>query len=134
MEHSDITTKATSLFGKRVGDLVNPSHPDYDPRYVEIVRNSLGQSQVSLAVPDSIRQAASAPKMPSLARQAVNLAGAVVHHVAAGLPAASSQVVAERLAICGQCEKYVNGRCSMCGCVASVKVEWLEQKCPLQKW
>jgi hypothetical protein len=72
---------------------------------------------------------------PGIVRQAINFAGAVLNHVLSG-EAASPELQAERLAICGACEHDVDGWCQVCGCNLSVKVSFAEQRCPLEppKW
>lgn len=74
------------------------------------------------------------PKPPSLLARAVNLAGAVASHVAAGLPTVDDATHARRLAACLGCEKRYGQDaapgCTICGCNLKAKARWAEQKCP----
>jgi hypothetical protein len=77
------------------------------------------------------------PSGPGLWQKAANLAGAVMQHVATGMQQASSEVAAERLAICrtNVCGYYgVGDRClhSGCGCFLTVKTGWADSSCPLE--
>ena len=84
---------------------------------------------------------AGAPKssFPSLARQAVSLAGAaarVAGAVLTGQPVkVAPEVYSERLEICRACEHYelATGRCRKCGC-SGLKLELATEKCPIGKW
>lgn len=74
------------------------------------------------------------PAMPSLARQAVNLATATAQHIAAGARPASETERERRLAICraNTCGQYLPGdKCAKCGCRMEIKAAWAEQSCPL---
>lgn len=74
-------------------------------------------------------------RLPPLLTRAANFAGAAVAHVAAGLPQASPELKAARLAVCGGCDQYLaSGACALCGCNMAVKAGWAEQRCPLGKW
>lgn len=80
-----------------------------------------------------------APEGPGLLRRAVNFAGAVVTHFAAGFPTATPEQQAARLAICrtNECGFYAEGdRClhSACGCYLQVKVGMADQGCPIGLW
>jgi hypothetical protein len=74
------------------------------------------------------------PEMPSLLRQAVNLVGAVVKHVSAGMPAAGEEEKSRRMALCMACEHWQDGRCTQCGCFTAAKTAWAREKCPVGKW
>jgi hypothetical protein len=74
------------------------------------------------------------PQFPSFLRQATNFAGAVVRHVAAGLPTVSEEEKGRRMALCLACEHYVDGRCALCGCFTAAKAAWAREKCPVGKW
>lgn len=74
------------------------------------------------------------PEPPSLAQQAVNFARAATAHALAGMPKASNEEAARRLAICraNTCGQYLPGdRCAKCGCRMEIKAAWAEQRCPL---
>jgi hypothetical protein len=76
-----------------------------------------------------------APAAPPLLTRAVNFAGAVFGHVAAGMPQADPATVAARLAVCGGCERFIApNSCAVCGCNLSAKASWLDSACPLDKW
>lgn len=104
---------------RRLCTLVDPEALGYDPRYL---------SRLS---PD-----ADPPAYPSLARQAVNLAGAVASHVASGLAEASESEKARRLAVCRACPSFdaTESRCRECGCYMEAKAGWESGTCPLGKW
>lgn len=73
-------------------------------------------------------------KEPSLLSKAVNLAGAVVRHVAGGLRATPDDSKRVRLEICNQCPSLRDGKCVECGCSVEKKVGWASEGCPLKKW
>jgi hypothetical protein len=67
--------------------------------------------------------------------QALNFAGAVLKHVAAGAKEAPPEAVARRLELCQACEFLTaEKRCTRCGCYADTKTKWAEQACPVGKW
>jgi hypothetical protein len=86
------------------------------------------------------------PTLPGLVAQAVNFGKAIVSHVAAGMPRASAEVVAARLAICEACPHLIRPdyRCGLlpgqgaqgggCGCYVRTKAAWADQTCPAGKW
>jgi hypothetical protein len=79
------------------------------------------------------------PAGPSLAQKAVNFAGAVAGHVAAGMPEVTIAQRDGRLAICrsNQCGLYVEGgtcKHTKCGCNLAEKARWADQACPLGLW
>lgn len=78
------------------------------------------------------QDATSPQKRPSVWQQAKNLAGAIVEHVAAGLPEADEETVRHRISTCERCEHFelTQRRCTICGCFAGIKVRWREQRCP----
>lgn len=69
---------------------------------------------------------------PSLWQQAKNVAGAIVEHVTAGLPQVDDETFHRRLSICERCEHFdvKQRRCTICGCLAGIKLWWSEQRCP----
>jgi hypothetical protein len=76
---------------------------------------------------------------PSLIQKAVNFSKAIVQHVAAGLPQASEDLIAKRLAICELCVEYFDKdrracKHKSCGCSVDKKTPWLDQKCPISRW
>jgi hypothetical protein len=77
-------------------------------------------------------------KMPSLAQMGKNLlqtASDVAKSVVAGESITEdSEAAKARLAICEQCEFYVNSRCTKCGCYMAVKTHVKAANCPVGKW
>lgn len=75
---------------------------------------------------------------PSLGRQAVGLARAVVGEAGAiltGKERVSAEEKARRLAICEGCEFFTaQRRCTKCGCFMDVKAGWRAARCPVGKW
>lgn len=74
------------------------------------------------------------PTQPSILQKAANFAGAVVQHVAAGLPTVSDAEHRRRLDICQTCPNFNGSNCSLCGCNMERKAWWAEQRCPIGKW
>ncbi len=77
--------------------------------------------------------------MPSLAAQAMNVAGAVVSEAAAIVksePPVPPEEAQRRYAICEQCDCFnvVDARCSKCGCYMRVKTAFRSATCPDGKW
>lgn len=77
---------------------------------------------------------------PSLAKQALNLAGSAAR--AAKAAAAGEQVMAEpavrmkRLSVCMTCPTYdpSQGRCRSCGCFVAMKARMASESCPENRW
>lgn len=69
---------------------------------------------------------------PGIIARLLNFAGAVVQHVAAGMPEAPPGVAAERLAICRECEHFdaEAQQCRLCTCSMPWKVTWADARCP----
>jgi hypothetical protein len=102
----------------RACTLADPESPEHRPGYADTLLRSRG---------------------PGLLEKAVNFAGAVATHVAAGMPAASEELKASRLAICraNTCGFYGEGdicRHASCGCSLDRKAAWAEQSCPIGLW
>jgi len=83
----------------------------------------------------------SEPSLPSLGRQALNLASAMGRVAAAAATGAPVLVPegerAKRVAICQACEHYrSDGRCALCGCCAGRgglvldKIKYATERCP----
>lgn len=69
--------------------------------------------------------------------KARNFTAAAIQHVAVGMPEASPELQAERLAICEACELMTPERTcrhKSCGCQLDRKSAWLDQHCPIGKW
>lgn len=75
------------------------------------------------------------PSLPSVARQAVNLAIAALSQVHLGRRVATEVEIAERRAACEACPQRTSAnRCAACGCFLSVKQRWASAKCPEARW
>jgi hypothetical protein len=78
--------------------------------------------------------------MPSLAQKAANVARSATRHVAAGMPQATDDQVAERYTICQGCEHFDGRACRQCGCPVVrerkflSKLSWAGESCPVGKW
>ncbi len=76
----------------------------------------------------------------TLAQKAANFAASAAKHVAAGMPRATDEQVAERFAICQGCEHYDGKACRKCGCPVVrerqfiSKLSWAGESCPVGKW
>jgi hypothetical protein len=73
---------------------------------------------------------------PSFMQKIVTFAGAVIDHVAAGLPVTPPEEQERRMALCIACEYYdsASQACRKCGCGCVAKARWKEQSCPINKW
>jgi ribosomal protein L40E len=77
---------------------------------------------------------------PSLAEKVANFAASAARHVAAGMPQATEEQVAERFAICQGCEHFDGTACRKCGCPVVrekkflSKLSWAGESCPVGKW
>lgn len=87
---------------------------------------------IDVPSPRRPQETTSPQQAPSVWRQARNVAGAIVEHVAAGLPQADEDTVRNRILTCERCEHFQlsQRRCLICGCFADIKVRWREQRCP----
>jgi hypothetical protein len=74
---------------------------------------------------------ASEPSPPTLTERIASLVGAIGTHVAAGMPRATTEQRAARLAICRGCENYDVGWCKACGCYLRIKTSLATERCPL---
>jgi hypothetical protein len=76
------------------------------------------------------------PELPSLWRQAANLAKATARHALDGGREVDEATLADRLRTCDACDRLrpSDGRCSECGCPVAVKATWASESCPLGKW
>lgn len=79
-------------------------------------------------------------ELPPLAERLANFAASAAKHVAAGMPRATDEQIAERFAICQGCEFLSGGACSKCGCPVVresrfiSKLSWASESCPVGKW
>lgn len=79
-------------------------------------------------------------ELPPLAQRVANFAASAAKHVAAGMPRATDEQIAERFAICQGCEFLLNQACSKCGCPVVrakqyvSKLSWADSECPVGKW
>jgi peroxiredoxin len=71
---------------------------------------------------------------PRLARQAWNLAQAMVEFVADGAKTLTEEQYSHRLEICDTCDRRQGNRCMECGCYLKVKARGRAFKCPVGKW
>jgi hypothetical protein len=77
---------------------------------------------------------------PSLVTKAANFAASAAKHLAAGMPQATDEQVAERFAICQGCEHFDGKACRKCGCPVVrekkflSKLSWAGESCPVGKW
>ena len=75
-----------------------------------------------------------------LATKAANFATSAAKHLAAGMPQATEEQVAERFAICETCEHFDGKACRQCGCPVVrqkkflSKLSWAGESCPVGKW
>ena len=76
----------------------------------------------------------------SLPQKVSNFAASAIKHVAAGMPLATENQVAERFAICQGCEHFDGKACKKCGCPVIreqrfiSKLSWAGESCPVGKW
>lgn len=76
----------------------------------------------------------------SLPQKVGNFAASAAKHLAAGMPRATDEQVAERFAICQQCEHFDGKACKKCGCPVVrerkfvSKLSWANESCPVGKW
>ena len=73
-------------------------------------------------------------RMPSLARQAWNLAESLASFVADGCHLVTAEQYRQRLEICDVCEARRENRCMVCGCRLSLKSRGRAFQCPLNRW
>jgi hypothetical protein len=84
---------------------------------------------------DSASQAVPAAQpMPSLPRQAWNLARSLADFVADGLKTVAFDEYRRRLEICDGCQFRLDNRCRKCGCRLSLKARGRAFRCPANKW
>jgi hypothetical protein len=76
----------------------------------------------------------------SLPQKIVNFAASAAKHVGSGMARASEEQVAERFAICQQCQHFDGRACGKCGCPIVrerkfvSKLAWANESCPVGKW
>lgn len=104
-------------------------------RYCELV--AMGRQDYVELLCEHFEPAPAPLPMPSLLKRAANLAGAVVQHLAAGMPEVTEAGFNARMAVCRGCEMLRPGDvCGHqgCGCFLQIKAHWADQACPLGKW
>jgi hypothetical protein len=91
------------------------------------------ERQLQAGRPD---QPVSDSRLPSLTTQAINFGGALIRHVAAGMPSTPEDLQAQRLATCQSCPRYQadTQRCGACGCYVRLKAAWAQETCPERHW
>lgn len=125
---------------RRFSELLDPSHPDHNPRYWLVVRRMAGQAEAAPPAPprDLSRGIDAREKRPypSVASMAGNAARAAVEFAAAGFGTVDQAERERRLDICRSCQEYDarQGRCRKCGCGMSLKARLASSKCPIGKW
>lgn len=81
--------------------------------------------------------------MPSLAKQGVHFAAALIKWMGSGMQTRTPEEIDALLAICVACEHYdaERERCTKCGCCSSKqprawrnKLAMASEKCPVGKW
>lgn len=113
----------------RYCELVDPSHPMYEPAYIPLL--------LSYQSPHQEVPLPAARPYPGLANQAWNLTRAVgragVAFLRTGHLRATDEQREARLAICRQCDRYdaEQVRCRECGCYLPEKTSWISESCPL---
>jgi hypothetical protein len=76
----------------------------------------------------------------TLPQKVANFATSAAKHLAAGMPRATEEQVAERFAICQACEHFDGKACRKCGCPIVrekqyiSKLSWAGESCPVGKW
>lgn len=123
--HPTIRGAALVTGHRRWCELMDPDHPDYNPR----VRDAYIRTTYRLA-----GMTPAPADFPPLAQQAANLAGAVGRFIASGMATTTTEERARRLAICEGCEFFVGKRCQKCGCSLAAKVAMASEHCPIGKW
>ena len=73
-------------------------------------------------------------RLPSLPRQAWNLATALAGFAADGFRTVDVEMYRARLTICDTCDRRRGNRCLECGCRLSLKARGRAFHCPLDKW
>lgn len=79
-------------------------------------------------------KAAEPLRLPSLPRQAWNLARALAEFVADGCQRVDAEAYRLRLETCDACDARRGNRCLKCGCRLSLKARGRAFRCPLDKW
>ncbi len=84
----------------------------------------------------AVARVSGATTFPTVREQAHNLRQSLRGFVASGLALAPKTERARRQSICQACPKYVDGRCTACGCFVTAKVWVASDRCPLDppKW
>lgn len=120
-EANNRTARAILSDGTHIGacQLYNPYSLPTGPYYHTVIVGTRNTPQLA---------------MPSLFRQVANFTSSATRHVVTGLQKADPIELDRRRAICGSCEYFAKGRCSVCGCYTGTKTSWAEQHCPIEKW
>jgi hypothetical protein len=104
-----------------------------------------GAKQVAQTAPPKKEPRRIEPKR-TLAQKAATFAKSAARHIAAGLPQATDEQVAERFAVCQACPHFIpksdgQGECSKCGCGLKAvgvsglnKLRWADESCPVKRW
>ena len=91
-----------------------------------------------MEAPSTIDQKPAPAAMPSAGEQMANAFAALGQFAKSGGAIASDDLLIQRVAVCGACEKLQRGavfnRCTACGCSLWFKQRMAAQSCPLGKW
>lgn len=72
---------------------------------------------------------------PNLLNKAINFTKASLGHIKNGCKKRSEEEINEIFKICRSCELYnIEDKCNICGCNLKLKISWVEQHCPINKW
>lgn len=128
MSDAEILAEAIRRTGHlRYAELVDPTHPDYQPAYWPLIRKAAGVADAEVNPPTPY---------PPLLEQAGNAARSLIAAAASGFAVVGDEEHRRRLDICEACPEYdaAQNRCRKCGCFNSLKAKLESQKCPLEKW
>lgn len=133
-DHPTIVGWAQASGNRRWADLLDPSHPAYDPRYLVAYRRKTAKHN-GISVEQAEAAERTSPRaFPPLATQARNFAGAVVRAARSGGKRVTPEQHAERMATCEACPNKKGNRCALCGCGLRAKAALASESCPIGKW
>ena len=121
---------------------IGKTHGEGDNEIIEFTEEQHHQIAVQFALdPSTVPDKLEMPPMTEMAKNAAAAFGRAVSAAVSGEPVARSEEEQEKfLAICTgtettpKCEKYEDGRCSICGCFARLKTKLATEHCPIGKW
>jgi hypothetical protein len=134
--NSDKVCESQTLGNNHFCQRVDPTSPLYNVKFVNYILRgpTIQQLPAKVSSPDF--------KQPNILQKAINFAGALVKHAAAGFVEVTPEQQKIRLDICNTCEfKTPQGNvpaeqciCGKCGCPLFKKTAWATSKCPIDKW